>query len=163
MVCLTEARSHPERWFGSTPAWRLPQERDAKRHFGRDLTMAQTATTLTYRHTGLRVSGRIAPVPVTIRFYAQPPYTLYGLSPQDYPRVFADPGAESKHRMPEDDSLCLFYAGDPVEHRWTSDKGLLSLFDLIADHLFHEDYWRSTGGSRRGIWLGREAPHGFAA
>jgi hypothetical protein len=163
MVCLNSVRPTTHRWYGSSPAWRLPMERDAKRLYGRELTMNQTPTSLTYRHTGLRVSGRADPVPVTIQFHARPQYSLYGLAPEDYPHVFADPGARSKHRMPDDDSLCLYYVGDPVDRRWTSDKGLLSLLDLTADHLFHEDYWRSTGGTNKGIWLGAEAPHGIAA
>jgi hypothetical protein len=150
------------RWYGTNSAWRLPMERDAKRYYGHLLTMEETATSLTYKHEGLRVSGRRIPVPLTVRFESDPRYDLYGLDPEDYPRVFADPGVSSKHRMP-DASLCLYFAGDPVDRRWTSDKGLLSLLGLAADHLFFEDYWRSTGGVHKGEWLGPEAPHGFTS
>lgn len=162
MGCLTPARPHTGDWFGAHPSWRLPMERDAVRHYGSLLTVHQTENTLTYTHSGIRVSSRRELVPVTVRFHASPPYSTYGLHPADYPRVFADPGALSKHRMP-DDALCLYYAADPAERRWTSDKGLLSLLDLTADHLFLEDYWRTTGGVHKGQWLGAEAPHGLAS
>jgi hypothetical protein len=162
MGCLTAARAHAGDWFGSRPSWRLPMERAAMRHYGPLVTVHQTANTLNYTHSGLRVIGRRELVPVTVEFHADPPYPTYGLDPADYPRVFADRGVASKHRMP-DDSLCLYYAGDPANRRWTSDRGLLSLLDLTGDHLYFEDYWRSTGGVHKGQWLGPEAPHGFAA
>lgn len=100
-------------------------------------------------------------MPVAISFYAQPFYDTYGLAPEDYPRVFADPGLASPHRMP-DDSLCLFFPGDPLERRWTAKNGLLALINLAGDHLFFETYWRHTGGHRNGTWLSPEAPHGYA-
>nr|AXV46179.1 hypothetical protein pA19BH1_p06 [Arthrobacter sp.] len=161
MGCLTTASPRAGEWFGSRPSWRLPVERDAMRYYGSLLTVNQTANTLTYIHAGLRVSGRRELVPVAVEFYANPPYKTYGLDPADYPRVFADRGAASKHRMP-DDSLCLYYADDPANRRWTSDQGLLNLLDLTGDHLFLEDYWRTTGGVHKGQWLGPEAPHGVA-
>ena len=119
---------------------------------------------LVYRHAGLDVPGRPRPEPVEVQFYEDPDYETYGLEPADYPRVVADPGAESKHRMP-DDSLCLYYPRDPEARRWQHTDGLPALLEVIRDHLFFEDYWRATGGDGRGhgegIWLGDEAPHGF--
>jgi hypothetical protein len=162
MGCLTTSQSRTTDWYGSRPSWRLPLERASASEYGSLITVHQTENTLTYTHAGIRVSGRTEPVPVMVQFHADPPYSTYGLDPMDYPRVFADPGAASKHRMP-DDSLCLYYAGDPVERRWTSDWGLLSLLDLTGDHLFLEDYWRATGGVHKGQWLGPEAPHGVAS
>ena len=162
MGCLTTAPPRTVDWFGGRASWRLPMERDAVRHYGSLLTIHQTENTLTYIHAGIRVSGRREVVPVTIEFHAHPNYDTYGLHPADYPRVFADRGAASKHRMP-DDSLCLYYAGDPAERRWTSERGLLSLLDLTGDHLFLEDHWRTTGGVHKGQWLGPEAPHGVAS
>ena len=159
MGCVNTPRATVESWYGASAAWRIPLERDAFRLYGRQIRLHQTATTLTYIHAGLRVRGRVDPVPVAIQFDIHP---RYGLAAKDYPRVFADPGAQSKHRM-LDDSLCLYYVGDPADRRWTSDKGLLSLLGLIADHLFFEGYWRSTGGESKGLWLAPEAPHGFAA
>jgi hypothetical protein len=63
--------------------------------------------------------------------------------------------------MPDDDALCLYYPRSPAEQRWTADDGLVALLNLVRDHLFFEQHWRSTGGHRRGVWLGGEAPHGF--
>jgi len=161
MGCLTRAKPTPtDNWFGSMPSWRLPLERDAFRLYGPLIEIVQTENSLVYRHSGIRVSGRPSVVPVRVEFYADPNYNTFGLDPSDYPRVFADPGAASKHRM-QDDSLCLYFVNDPPERRWTSDKGLLGLLDLTADHLFLEDYWRSTGGVHKGQWLGPEAPHGM--
>ena len=101
-------------------------------------------------------------MPVTISFYDTPPYNCYGLPPADYPRVHAEPGALSPHRMPSDDALCLWYPLDPAERRWTADKGLLDLLDIITSHLLWESHWRLTGGVTGGIWAGDEAAHGLA-
>ena len=151
---------HLTYWYGADPAWRLPFEREAKRYYGRSITVELHPETLLYRHRGLDIRGRREPVPVTIRFDAKPCYPTYGLRPQDYPHVFADAELPSPHRMP-DHSLCLFYPGDPVERRWISADGLLSLLHLSGDHIFKETYWRRTGGRHRGIWLGEQAPHGY--
>jgi hypothetical protein len=97
---------------------------------------------------------------VTIVFFASPAYDTYGLAAEDYPRVWADTDDTSPHRMP-DGSLCLYYPGDPADRRWQAGLGLLTLLNLIRDHLFFEHYWRSTGGHDRGVWLGPEADHGF--
>lgn len=147
-------------WYGADPVWRLPFQRDARRRDGKAITVELRHDSLLYMHSGLDVPGRSKAVPVTVRFDAKPRYDTYGLRAEDYPRVFADAGLESPHRMP-DRSLCLFYPGDPVERRWIAGDGLLSLLDLAADHLFYETYWRHTGGPKRGVWLGDEAPHGF--
>ncbi|MFH8564630.1 hypothetical protein [Streptomyces sp. NPDC017988] len=98
---------------------------------------------------------------MTIRFFESPPYATYGQKPEDFPRVHAKPGAASKHRYADDDALCLWYPYDPVEHRWTSDKGLLDLIEIVRRHLFLEHYWRLTGGVHGGRWLVEDAPHGL--
>lgn len=147
-------------WYGADPVWRLPFEREAKRYYGPAISRELHPATLLYRHAGLDVPGRTALVPVTVRFDAKPCYETYGLRPEDYPRVFADVGLLSPHRMP-DRSLCLYYPGDPVERRWIASDGLLALLNLVSDHLFYETYWRHTGGHRRGRWLGAQAPHGY--
>lgn len=90
----------------------------------------------------------------------RPQYPTYGMAPQDYPRVWADPYGQSPHRMP-DRSLCLYYPADPTARRWHSELGLLTLLDLARDHLFFEHNWRRTGGWRGGVWLGPEAAHGL--
>jgi hypothetical protein len=121
---------------------------------------------LVYSHGGVEVTARRHPVPVRVEFHEHPGYNTYGLPARDYPRVFADPGANSKHRM-GDDSLCLWHPHDPPELRWTLADGLTVLFNVIRNHLFYEDYWRATGGHGDGAghgegeWLGDEAPHGF--
>ena len=70
--------------------------------------------------------------------------------------VFADPGARSPHRMP-DDSLCLYYPGDPREQRCVSEDGLDELLNITARHLFAEDFWRTNDEN----WPLEEAPHGY--
>lgn len=147
-------------WYGTTPSWRVPFQRDAKRRYGSAITVSLEEGALTYHHQGLEIRGRASPVPIAIRFKMQPKYNTYGLKPEDFPRVYADSNADSPHRMP-DGSLCLYYPGDPVERRWTADLGLLALLDLSSDHLYFETYWRFTGGMSGGQWLGPEAAHGF--
>lgn len=122
---------------------------------------------LVYTHEGLAVPGRRDRIPVRIEFHENPNYPTYGHAPAEYPRVVADPGAESKHRM-SDDSLCLWFPGDPAERCWHHADGLVMLLNTIRNHLFFEEHWRATGGdgssgSDEGVWLGDEAPHGFTA
>ncbi|RZS68418.1 hypothetical protein EV187_0847 [Agromyces ramosus] len=143
-------------WYGADPEWRAALEADARGMHGRRLHIEEAPTKLTYYHRGLHVPGRQLRVPARIEFHRKPVYETYGLEPHDYPRVFADPDARSKHRMADDNSLCLFFVNDPATKRWTSDKGLQSLIVMIADHLFHEDIWRETDE-----WPIPDAPHGF--
>jgi hypothetical protein len=161
---LFEAMSdiRPVSWYGSAPWWRVALERHARRVFGDALTVTEWPGQLEYR-VALDVRGPAELVEARIVFYADPPYETYDLAPCDYPRVFAERYRPSKHRMPDDDALCLYYPRDPEWRRWTADKGLLDLLDLIVDHLGHEDIWRATGGDDGGVWPGEEAGHGFAA
>jgi hypothetical protein len=99
---------------------------------------------------------------VRIEFYARPLYDTYGLPPEEYPRVYADLGAASPHRL-RGDALCLYFPHAKPERRWTPEKGLLALIDITRDHLFFEGFWRQTGGANGGIWLGAEQPHNFPA
>lgn len=156
-------------WYGATLAWQLLIERglraehhgDVTRRLGVDLTVPETLGWLEYRHAGLFVPGRDEAVPVTVRFYEWPLYSTFGLRPQDYPRIFADPGAESPHRMPDDDALCLYSPWHAPERRWTSQDSLLMLLNLVRDHLFFEQWWRRTRSETcAGVWLGAEEPHG---
>jgi len=149
-----------DNWYGSSPAWRVAIEAEARRIHGDTLQVVEGPYALAYR-IKLDVRGPKDLVSVVIVFYAQPPHDTYGLPAQDYPRVWAERGMSSKHRMPDDDALCLYYPGDPSSRRWTAGKGLLDLLDLIVDHLGYESYWRATGGHDGGIWLGDEAEHGF--
>lgn len=157
-------------WAGESPAWQLALERGLTRAHPGEVTLElrrdwvdlheRGPGVLIYRHVGLAVPGRTEPMPVRVEFYEQPPYDCYGLQWHDHPRVFADPGAASKHRMP-DDALCLYYPGDPAHQRWTAENGLGQLFAIVSDHLFYEQWWRHTGGHNGGEWLGDEAEHGF--
>lgn len=165
-----DRRPRGSAWYGASPAWQNHLERGLRdEHTGHlrsergiGLTWRDNGGWLAYLHDGLWVPGRREPVPVTVAFFERPPYACWRLAPQDYPRVWADCGGRSKHRM-SDGALCLYYPGSPCEERWTAEDGLLSLLNLVRDHLFFEDYWRRTGGEHRGIWLGNEAPHGFPA
>lgn len=152
-------------WVADDPTWSLLLQRDAVRKAGDALTVARTPDLLTYHHAGLEVIGREDLVPVTIEFHRVPPYYCYGLPPEDYPRVLADPDARSPHRMPEDDRLCLWMPVDPPGQRWTADDGLQRLLDITAEHLFAEEYWRFTGGIDEdgvevGTWPIPQAAHG---
>lgn len=153
--------TRPVSWYGNAPAWRLALEAQARREFGDALTITEWPGQLEYR-ISLDVRGPSQPVDVRVVFHADPPYETYGLAPCDYPRVFAERYRPSKHRMPGDDALCLYYPRDPEWRRWTADKGLLALLDIVVDHLGFEDIWRATGGFDGGVWPGDEAEHGFA-
>ncbi|WP_156148800.1 hypothetical protein [Rhodococcus sp. MEB064] len=152
----------PAPWYGSRPAWRIHLESAARKEFGRQLRATEGPHALEYR-VALDVFGPNDLVEATVVFYAEPSYDTYGLLAQDYPRVWAQRGLPSKHRMPMDDALCMYYPDDPPAERWTSEKGLLDLLDLVVDHLGYEAHWRATGGhDGGGIWLGAEAEHGIA-
>lgn len=121
---------------------------------------AATNRVLVYRHVGLELPGRREPAPVQIEFHERPSYDTYGLEPMNYPRVFADKGAMSKHRLPGD-SLCLWFPDDADDRTWNHRDGLILLLNTVRNHLFFEDHWRATGGLAGGVWLGPEAPHDF--
>lgn len=164
-------------WYGATIPFQRHLERglrdsaEHRRSVSVELIPYGTAIqthfrVLIYRHAGLDVPGRRHRVPVEVEFHEDPDYCTYDLPAADYPRVVADPGAASKHRMP-DGALCLFFPKDPPEKRWQHTNGLVSLFEIVRRHLAFEEYWRDTGGfgdgrgHGAGVWLGDEAPHGF--
>jgi len=147
-------------WCGLQLAWLEPLEADARRVHGDDLRVSTFRGRRVYR-VSVEVPGRRQPVEITINFYERPRYSCYGLSPEEYPRVFACPPGPSPHRMPDDGALCLYYPRSAPERRWRPENGLLALIDLARDHVFFEDYWRDTGGANGGEWLGDEQPHGF--
>jgi hypothetical protein len=135
-------------------------EADARREHRESLQVSTYRGRLVYR-VPVNVPGRLQPVQITINFYERPRYDCYGLTPQEYPRVFACTPGPSPHRMPQDDALCLYYPLSGPERRWRPENGLLALIDLARDHVFFEDHWRDTGGEPAGEWLGDEQPHGF--
>lgn len=153
----------PLTWYGETAVWWAPVERDARRRFGPTLSVEYGDRSLTYVVHELDVIGDPQPVAVTIQFFADPPYETYGIPPQDFPRVYAKPGATSKHRYPNDDALCLWCPEDSPDQRWTSSKGLLDLIEITRRHLYLENYWRATGGHNGGCWLLDDAPHGLGS
>ena len=144
--------------------FRVMLEAEAKRRYGRHLTVRLNGPlpqvnfegSLVYNLDALDVRGRVMPVPVEVTFRPRlrAQYAA-AISAEDYPRVVADPGAESPHRL-DRNALCLYYPWDPPEERWSAPMGLASLFDLTAQHLFYEQWWRENDHE----WLGREAPHG---
>ncbi|MFI2365393.1 hypothetical protein [Promicromonospora sp. NPDC019610] len=148
----------PENWYGRDHLWAARLEAAAARHYGDALTKAVTNTDLTYCNTALDVVGRDSPARVTVKFLRYGGEWSYGLAPGDFPKVYTAP-APSPHRYP-DGSLCLFYPLDPPWRRWRSTDGLDTLFGLVADHLFAEDYWHATGATHGGHWILDEAPHG---
>lgn len=152
--------TRPVSWYGNAPCWRVALEGQARRVFGDALTVTEWPGQLEYR-VALDVRGPAELVEARVVFYADPPYETYGLAPCDYPRVFAERYRPSKHRMPDDDALCLYYPYDPEWRRWTASKGLIALLDIIVDHLSYEDIWRATGGIDGGVWPGDEAGHGL--
>lgn len=152
-----QGRARGTRWYGGEPHWQVWVEASARREHGVRLCRRTSGDHLTYR-APIEVRGRREPVLAHIVFYARPRYDTYGLPASEYPRVYADLGAESPHRL-ADDALCLYFPGSAPARRWTPEKGLLALLDLIRDHLFFEGYWRLTGGEHRGVWLGEEKPH----
>ena len=161
-------------WYGADPRWRIPFEATARRRFGTDLHAAlhleparpagerDGEAHLTYSLDDLEVDGHPPLVPVTVRFWARPGYDTYGHPPHDSPQVYAEPRLDSPHRY-RDDALCLWAPFDPAQLRWTDNRGLLDLIEIIRRHLFLERYWRHTGGHRRGVWLLPDAPHGLPA
>ncbi|GAA4893138.1 hypothetical protein [Actinomycetospora straminea] len=177
-------------WYGTRPSWRVPFEAAARRRFGTDLHALDRpdltaglgsrlasgsgsrsagrrgahggGESLEYRVAAVEVDGQPALVDIAIRFWAEPRYDTYGLAPADFPRVHAEPGVASPHRH-IDDALCLWSPFDPPELRWRHELGLLDLIEITRRHLFLERYWRMTGGTRGGVWLLPDAPHGIPA
>lgn len=150
--------SRPISWYGLQPAWQVALEATARREHGTSLSLVLRPNHIVYR-IPIEVPGRRYPVHTEIVFYQWPPYSCWGLPPEEYPRVHASPDETSPHRMPDDNALCLYYPRSPAHERWRPSDGLLALIDLIRNHLFFEDHWRATGAHRGGVWLGAEAPH----
>jgi hypothetical protein len=160
-VLAEMAAPRPSIWYGEDPRWRLQLEATARAVHGNNLAVAERPGRRLHYRVWLDVTGPAELVQADIVFYADPPHECYGQAPRDYPRVWAQVGASSKHRMPGDGALCLWYPQDPLERRWTSEKGLLDLLDIIVDHLLYEAHWRATGAEQGGHWPGDEAEHGF--
>ena len=139
------------------PTWSQLLHRDALGQGGDAVTVSLTPDVLTYHHAGVEVTGRRDLEPVTIEFHRIPRYCCFGLLPEEYPRVLADVGARSLHRMPEGDRLCLWMPKDPPEQRWSPPDGLQGLLDPTVEHLLAEEHWRLNGGDDEhdvevGVW-----------
>jgi hypothetical protein len=147
-------------WYGADPVWWVPIEAKARRALGPNLTHRYLGDRLVYTVHDLDVPGAPAQVDVKVIFWAAPTHNTHRQASRDSPSVYAEPGLPSPHRYP-DGALCLWYPADPPHRRWTSDKGLLDLVEIIRRHLFLERYWRMTGGWDGGEWLYEDAPHGF--
>ena len=82
----------------------------------------------------------------SVEFHEKPTYDTFGSRPYDFPRVFADPGAESKHRHEASTRCACGSPATPTDRRWHHTDGLVALFNLTRNHLFFEAHWRATGG-----------------
>lgn len=69
-----------------------------------------------------------------------------GLPSREPVVVMADGPRASRHRYrwARPTSLCIWFPSDPPAQRWTSNKGLGMLIDLIRMHLLRETWWRTT-------------------
>lgn len=151
-------------WYGDEPGFIRTLERSLEadvEHRGlvtRKVTAAFAAGApriLQYAHAGVDVPSR-PNIPVLVEFHEFPLYPTYGRHPRDYPRVYADLGAASPHRL-GGDALCIYYPDDPPDRTWQHSDGLALLFNLAANHLFFEEYWRENH-----IWLNDEAGHNLS-
>jgi hypothetical protein len=133
-----------------------PLEAETRRRLGCRLLVDARPGMLLYTVHALRHPGDPRGHTVTVKFEAAPLSSTFGLHPSEFPRVYADPGAVSPHRH-EDEALCLWMPLDPVDKRWTPDKGLHDLLGLAVRHLFAEHWWREHDQR----WLLEEAPHGL--
>jgi len=149
-------------WYGARASWWIPLEAAARRRFGTDLRHDYRGDHLVYTLTDLEVPGTPTVVQIVIWFWAHPGYDTFGLAPEDFPRVHAEPGVASPHRY-SDDALCLWSPFDPIRLRWHHELGLLDLIEITRRHLGMERYWRMTSGHRGGVWLLPDAPHGLPA
>ena len=136
-----------------------------------DVTLTLHTDRVTYWMT-LDVPLYERPQDAAAVFFARPAET-YTLAPEDFPTVFAGmsgyqpwltPSDLSKvvkgwpvhnHRYPSG-AVCLYYPRSPAHQRWTADKGLVVLVNMISRHLWAE----------RMVMLGRPWPleeeaHGF--
>ncbi len=163
-------------WYGAQAAWWMPLERDARRRYRDRLRVTIAYRVLAYELTDFAVVGDDVPHRLRIEFHAAPSYDSYGLSAEEFPRVYASrlrpfdeapPGTptvyrragrwKSPHRyVATDGALCMWYPKDPRERRWLPADGLLALIEMAHNHLFAERYhWLHDR------WPLDEVPHGF--
>lgn len=151
-------------WYADEPGFIRTLERDLEAHVEhRGLVTRHIAAAyssgapriLQYAHAGVEVPSR-PNIPVLVEFHEFPLYPTYGRHPRDYPRVYADLGADSPHRL-GGDALCIYHPDDPPERTWQHSDGLALLFNLAANHLFFEAYWREHD-----MWLNDEAGHNLS-
>jgi hypothetical protein len=147
-------------WYGVDAGWFYPLEHLARRRYRRKLTVEHQSTSLIYHLRELDVPGD-GIHDVRIAFYLNPPYNTFGSRAEDSPRVHSSVSRRSKHRMPSDDALCLWFPDDPPARKWESGQGLLVLIEITARHLLFERQWLETGGHRGGDWPSEDAPHGL--
>ena len=140
-------------WYGSSLTFTGPLEAETRRRLHERLHVQMGLGSLRYTVRGLRHSGDPHQHEITVVFEADPWLPTFSLPPEEFPRVYADPGQPGPHRH-VDDALCLWDPSDPRHMRWTPDKGLHDLLGLAVQHLFAEYWWREHNE-----WLLTEAPH----
>jgi hypothetical protein len=157
--------SEPE-WYGVDAAFWYRLERGAKAHFaairaegGRDrLHVLPSHEVLTYRVTGMKVDGDTDLHDITIEFHRNPPYPTGRLAPEDYPRITTSVDRKCHHQHAKQGlfrgGLCLWKWDAPCDERWTSDRPLYELFEMVRRHLLMEEYYR-----RYKRWPMADIPH----
>lgn len=99
--------------------------------------------------------GRLYTVTLDVPYFAARRVEVwFGSDSPHRADVTADGPRSSPHRYDER-RLCMWYPGDPIEHRWVLRDGLLCLLGMTTAHLFREAWWRETGE-----WLGPAVTHG---
>lgn len=140
-------------WYGTDPCFFYPLEWQVRAQLVEPFSYSHQSGVLRYLVHGLVVPGDQMRHDITIEFWRVPPYSTFGLQPQDYPRVFTSVTRRRKHVF-EDGSLCIWQPKDSGERRWTSDLGLLVLIEMVRRHLLLEMHWFVTRE-----WAIEDAPH----
>lgn len=140
-------------WYGADPCFWFPLEKDARAHLPETFRFSYEPDVLRYFVESLSVPGDQDKHDITIEFWRDPPYSTFGLLPQDYPRVFTSVERPRKHAF-SDLSLCIWHPLDPEEKRWISHKGLLILVEMVRVHLLLEINWFFNDE-----WVLEDVPH----
>lgn len=164
---------HPpaRRWYAWDAQWRAALEVGLAERPDLDVTVVLRPDRVTYWLT-MDVPLYAERQHAAVIFEAHPTET-FGLPPQDFPTVFAgmhgrQPGLSTadftrvlrdwpvwNHRYLTG-ALCLFYPRSPAAQRWTYDKGLVALANLVSRHM-----WAERIVDLGHPWPLAEEPHGF--
>jgi hypothetical protein len=117
---------------------------------GDDVAVVRTvkARSVAGRRRGFAVRVTLTPTGLDARRVT----IAFAVNSPDTPQIYV-PGPGSPHRY-DDDSLCIWYPGDPPSQRWRWYDGGIALAGHICAHLIREAWWHQTGE-----WVGEEVPH----